>query len=790
MIVYGSGRCGAPIVWAWARTGQTEPIGFHLDGDDGAGYAVNGAGGMTELSVQIHYQHVANGAAPQRDRSGVQLTLDEMAPRLPLRVTLLQTAFINIPAGRPMVECMRCRVHSEGTVVGFRNHAHRLARDIWSEVHAPDGRVLSPLGNVSATKAQIFRRLDAPRVLTAGSTLLLQCAYDGTRSSSDVGFGLDERAGEMCNQYLLASSSLGLSCASDPPAQFLSTHGGPAASEQRQPALQPATEQASEGGATVPGAALSPPLSPPLSPLLGQVAGVALARDGRSVWLVHRGANEFGSAGLMAAEALVQLNRTDGTPLSASAPATFVVPHGLSADPTTDDLWVTDVGAHTVVRYDVRRGKVVLTLGTHGVAGCSATNFNKPTDVAVSARRREVFISDGYGNARVAVFALADGAFLREWGSAGRGPSQFRIPHSLTIDDARGVVYVADRENSRLQKFRASDGRYLDQFVSHVAPSVGRGPVWSHHVSSVHYSAPLDALVVVEGGSALVRSPSGCVLSGTTGHYADWPHDAVLFPRAPVAANAAPPAATANASVPGEESAAPCAPLLSNHPGGYELWMAELQGKRVARFVGASGGEWHPFDSVGSYGVSEYGSFEYGANSRGADGASEGLPLALVVVGVIAIAVLFVLCLMAVLLDGRAGHRTGSGERRHATVSMAEGGHVGCTLENAEDDDAADEDGGGGVRVVSVTAGDYLWQAGLEAGDVILSIDGVRVQAHTHAIEALESARGKRRGRVEIAYVRYAERGLAPALDDGLVPAKDGAVPTEEASTPGMRTSV
>lgn len=59
--------------------------------------------------------------------------------------------------------------------------------------------------------------------------------------------------------------------------------------------------------------------------------------------------------------------------------------------------------------------------------------------------------SDGYRNARVAHFSAA-GRLLNEWGSPGAAPGQFAVPHGLAID-AAGRVYVADRENSRVQVF-------------------------------------------------------------------------------------------------------------------------------------------------------------------------------------------------------------------------------------------------------------------------------------------------------------------------------------------------
>ena len=48
--------------------------------------------------------------------------------------------------------------------------------------------------------------------------------------------------------------------------------------------------------------------------------------------------------------------------------------------------------------------------------------------------------------------AAADAEFLRTWGNVGTGPGQFRLPDGLAVDTG-GTVWVADRDNNRIQKF-------------------------------------------------------------------------------------------------------------------------------------------------------------------------------------------------------------------------------------------------------------------------------------------------------------------------------------------------
>jgi len=120
--------------------------------------------------------------------------------------------------------------------------------------------------------------------------------------------------------------------------------------------------------------------------------------------------------------------------------------------------------------------------------------FDKPTDVAV-ASNGDVYVSDGYGNSRVARFD-ANGAFLQEWGEKGREPGQFDIPHGLAFD-AEGRLYVADRKNARIQLFDA-EGALLDVWSG---PEIGRP--WAVAVG------PKGHLFVSDGGDQIEDHPFG-----------------------------------------------------------------------------------------------------------------------------------------------------------------------------------------------------------------------------------------------------------------------------------------
>lgn len=123
------------------------------------------------------------------------------------------------------------------------------------------------------------------------------------------------------------------------------------------------------------------------------------------------------------------------------------------------NLWTTDNKNHTVVKLSPE-GKVLQTLGERNVKGEDARHFNMPADIAF-APNGDVFIADGYGNSRVAKFDKT-GRFLLDWGRKGKGDGEFDLPHAIRLD-SKGLVYVGDRENNRVQVFDQT-GKYLRQF--------------------------------------------------------------------------------------------------------------------------------------------------------------------------------------------------------------------------------------------------------------------------------------------------------------------------------------
>jgi DNA-binding beta-propeller fold protein YncE len=150
----------------------------------------------------------------------------------------------------------------------------------------------------------------------------------------------------------------------------------------------------------------------------------------------------------------------DGSFLRSWGEGEFVRPHGVHIGPD-DCIYCTDDGDHAVRKYTLD-GKLLLKIGTSGKPApfMSGLPFNRCTHTAL-APNGDIYVSDGYGNARVHRYS-ADGRLLASWGQPGTGPGQFNIAHNICCDEG-GWVYVADRENHRIQVFDAH-GRYETQW--------------------------------------------------------------------------------------------------------------------------------------------------------------------------------------------------------------------------------------------------------------------------------------------------------------------------------------
>ncbi|MYS21820.1 NHL repeat-containing protein [Streptomyces sp. DvalAA-14] len=175
---------------------------------------------------------------------------------------------------------------------------------------------------------------------------------------------------------------------------------------------------------------------------VGDVAGVAV--DGDEIFVFSRSTHP-----------MAVLN-ADGGLLRTWGEGEFTHPHSVTVAPDRT-LWCTDDGSHRVSHY-TRDGQLLGHVGP--VDGPSPFHSGRPfhrcTHTAVGPDGA-VYVTDGYGNARVHKYA-PDGELVLSWGTAGMGPGEFNLPHNI-VCDPDGWVYVADRENHRIQVFDG-DGRF------------------------------------------------------------------------------------------------------------------------------------------------------------------------------------------------------------------------------------------------------------------------------------------------------------------------------------------
>jgi DNA-binding beta-propeller fold protein YncE len=209
----------------------------------------------------------------------------------------------------------------------------------------------------------------------------------------------------------------------------------------------------------------------------------------------------------------------EGNLLSSFGEGLFKRAHGTCIGPD-GSVYCTDDGDHTVSKF-TPDGKVLLTIGKKGQPSDTGYKllpnldealatitrggppFNRPTGVALS-KTGEIYVTDGYGNARVHKFTR-EGTLLYSWGEPGRGPGQFRLPHSVRVDK-KERVWVCDRENSRIQIFNAG-GEFITQWddIGGKPTDIFFGPEGVLYVSLKSESRPFGVSIFNMDGEVITR---------------------------------------------------------------------------------------------------------------------------------------------------------------------------------------------------------------------------------------------------------------------------------------------
>lgn len=195
--------------------------------------------------------------------------------------------------------------------------------------------------------------------------------------------------------------------------------------------------------------AIDAAFSMPEGVAIESAADVDIDADGHVI-VLHRGA-----------QAIMEFE-ADGTFIRAFGEGLFRRSHSLDID-TDGNYWTTDFGTHVVMKL-APSGEVLLTLGTVGERGtwdeaAGIRLFDEPNDVAFDSEGN-IYISQGHGRGEPRVLKFdRDANFVESWGRRGTLPGEFAVPHSLVIDE-NDLIYVADRENRRIQVFD-TDGQFI-----------------------------------------------------------------------------------------------------------------------------------------------------------------------------------------------------------------------------------------------------------------------------------------------------------------------------------------
>ncbi|XP_030291496.1 peptidyl-glycine alpha-amidating monooxygenase isoform X2 [Sparus aurata] len=533
--VQGTCEDEASIIYAWAR--NAPPTKLPRD----VGFKVGRNSGMSYFVLQIHYGDVSAFRDHHRDCSGVALRMTSKPQPFIAGIYLLMAVDTVILPGKRVTNAdIACDYTSYPIYpFAFRTHTHHLGKVV-SGYRIRDGK-WSLIGRQSPQLPQAFYPANKEVNVKYGDTIAARCLFtgEGRTSKTYIGGTSDD---EMCNFYIMyymdskhaipymncmetgsrelfqhIPAEANTPIAVSPGDMNSMMHMGSSADHQENKSLLDTNKAQQvldqdfhlEQVSTWPQSSLQ----------LGQVSGLALDTDSNLV-IFHRGDHHWGadsfnskarylqrSLGPIQQSTILVVDPDKGYILKASGRNMFYLPHGITTD-KENNYWVTDVALHQVLKVSSDGSdRTLLALGEAFTPGSDSNHFCQPTDVAVDTETGNIFVSDGYCNARILKFS-ADGKYLSEWGAGSsdrRRRIPFRIPHSLVFLPNKQEVCVADRENGRIQCFIAETGEFVKEvkkeefggevFAITYSPA-GNGLIFAVNGDSPYYSAPLRGFVI------------------------------------------------------------------------------------------------------------------------------------------------------------------------------------------------------------------------------------------------------------------------------------------------------
>uniref|UniRef100_A0A7N6BUS6 Peptidylglycine alpha-amidating monooxygenase n=1 Tax=Anabas testudineus TaxID=64144 RepID=A0A7N6BUS6_ANATE len=524
----------ASIMYAWAR--NAPPTKLPKD----VGFKVGGNSGMSYFVLQIHYGDIT--AFRVWSTNCGSLCPPQRQPFIAGIYLLMSVDTVILPGKRVTNADIACDYTSYPIYpFAFRTHTHRLGKVV-SGYRIRDGK-WSLIGRQSPQLPQAFYPANKEVSVEYGDIVAARCVFTGEGRTSKTYIG-GTSADEMCNFYIMyymdskhaipymncmetgfkelfqhipAEANVPITVSPDQMNSMMHMEHSVHIHKYKPSKMQRAKAE------------LQVSAWPQSSLQLGQVSGLALDSDSNLV-IFHRGDHRWGadsfnrqaryqqrSLGPIQQSTILVVDPAQGTILKASGRNMFYLPHGITTD-KENNYWVTDVALHQVLKVSSDgTDRTLLVLGEAFIPGSDNDHFCQPTDVAVDTETGNIFVSDGYCNARILKFS-ADGKYLSQWGAGSsdrRRSLPFHIPHSLVFLPNRREVCVADRENGRIQCFVAKTGEFVkeikkEEFGGEMFAITYSGLIFAVNGDSLHHSAPPRGFVISYSTKAILDtfSPS------------------------------------------------------------------------------------------------------------------------------------------------------------------------------------------------------------------------------------------------------------------------------------------
>lgn len=264
---------------------------------------------------------------------------------------------------------------------------------------------------------------------------------------------------------------------------------------------------------------------------LSQPTGIGIDTNDH-VFVFHRAGRKWTTPfpdSTISQNTILELDNESGKILHAWGANYFIMPHGLTVD-KENNIWVTDVALHQIFKFS-HDGKLLMKLGVAKIPGNDSLHFDLPTDIAV-ADNGSFYVSDGYGNSRVVKFS-SSGKYIKSWGTYGKKPGEFIIPHGIAID-RKQTLYVADRQNNRIQLFDTS-GNFVKELKNdaQVAQLPSLTLDKADHLFAIDYDPRKNPDSTVIGSTIFTfdtaqQAKNHFGVTGTANRTTSWLHDIAI----------------------------------------------------------------------------------------------------------------------------------------------------------------------------------------------------------------------------------------------------------------------